>query len=1571
MDNLDFSNDIYENEKVVDLDLFSNQYIAEQKTKGFESCFESEIYPTISTEAYSPVLPTTVRMGRLFKLRSSSQSFNKSGLLLKKFRGLAFIPIVTDRDSVSNEVKLCFGEELYKRMIFNYIGQKKFRYKNELIPGSKTITHITDLPELVSTVKRNLPKLQNNIASFYIKNNKNTVFDFSDIFELSYPTKEMLIRPNVLQTSPELILQMIYQSYYGTNKELLTLYKNYTTTTPDLSKMFDSVIISVPISTKNMRVASQYIDPKANMIPNSIRKNVEDSVALGIVKFIVDVLDDNPFSDSIVKRVLSEKIKSASNFIFLIHNETHGFYVDPIEFKEKGFKFDTMFRLIRASMKAIIGLNNSEIDVQEVDNSFSDNVSDDKVEEIVDSNISINNNFDEAIKNSVSESDTQTEKNVSISKDTVDTTNDINKDKSSLDKILSIQYNANKKSNLSNLKAFNNDQDSFEEDTSEDLSFDNEDDADLESLDDYSDELNDADKEINDTREFINEMNSNNGEFIKQKIIEQIKQDSPKDKLNPKQQARLDALRDKYKSVKFDDDRTFEEILNDTSSMQIDVTKTDFDTADDSFNYSLLKDMTKSYVNKTMAKDMINVVKSFSKDKSIPMNIVGFEKQDVSDQFNDMELYTFNLEGEDKRKHTIKFKFPKVDSDGFMYLNGNKKVLKKQWISKPITKTSPDEVYLSSDYNKTHIFRKGASLNRNTSALSKIITAVLSEPEKFKEISVVRGDNSAVNSAFVTTIEYDNIAKIVHKIELKSRKPNVVFYMNQQEIRNEIKLLKIPYEFKNNMVPIGIVGTHEVIEVDAINSSDSVAGKILKYIKDYNIFDDFDKFMNSVTVPKRKMHTLIELQSKEVPLVVFLASLFTFTKLLEASKVDYLILEKTDKFPEDKNIQDYAMVRFKDKVLYYNQYPIENALLFNGIAYMDVDNIEFAELDDIGVYLDYLYNKFGGRAIYKGWTAFKELFLTPITVEVLRELGQPTEFLEVFLYANSLLSDNSYLPPNDVRSYRIRDYEILNAYLYSAISTAYRDYKQKGKQRFSFSIPEDDIIKKLNKSLVLENYDTTNPLNEIRSQSAITFKGPQGVNSDRAFKLNRRGQTKSAIGIVGISNPENSTVGIVRQLTLNPRITSTRGFLNYPETDKEIQSLPSGVLLTAEEAAIPYITKDDPKRIGFTSSQTKHVIPANNFDFPIVGTGFEKTVLSRIGDDFGYKAKKSGVVAGVDEVNKFIVIKYDDGTSDRIDYGDRFVRNSDFFLPNNLSANVKAGDRVKKGDIVTYNKDFFKKHMGQLAFTQGTMSRVVVLEGEMTEEDSSCISKSLSEKLAHSVIKRKQIVLGARSNLVKTVKVNDFVRYGDPLVLYEDQKDIEADMSLLELLGTADDTVLNKLTRHKGEANYTGHITDMKVYWTCDPQELSESLRIFVEQYKKELEKQIKFEEKATGIPSAKRKELEVSVPTGSGNSINGSMMPKDGGVLIEYYIKHDANKRGGDKITVNSSLKSVVTQVVDDEIMAKRVTDYKFKDIDVVFSLISIDNRMVTSIWHTGYLQKLIAEYPKRLADEFLKAIE
>ena len=1577
-------------EKMVELDIQSLNDIRDNYHKGFESVFEENMFPVVSAEAYSQLLPTSVKMGRLFKIKNSSQSFNKAGLLLKKFRGIAFIPLVTSVEELADEVKLCFGEDMYKRMMFNYIVAKKFKYKNVNLPGSKITLTQTDLNALTDDARRVLPALT-NAPAYFIRNNKNSIIDNTKLLSMCWPKENILFRPNVLPSSQDLILQIIYQLYFGSNPGVCDMFSNFSTTMPNMSSIFSGAIISIPIKSANTQIASLYMNPTITKIPNAIRKNENDSIALGLSKFIVGMLNGDVISGSLIQRALNEKISTTDNFVFFIHNDRYGFYVDPIEFKEKGYKFDTIYRLIKASMKAILSMNGNVINSVDLDKVIDASVNDEDIETKLDKTIGDKNKLDADINNSVVASDTTTPVETSskiketiplnaspaVKEEVAKVAADEKANEEAREKELLIKTQQNNlryklkvdsaKNAVQGARHTSND-DEMIDDILNSLKLEsNEIEQDL--ADAEADEApTETENEISNTREFIENINNSNNEFIKQRIIDEAKKNTlPKDRMNPKQQARLEALHEKYKSVMFDN-RTMGQILKDTSAIQIDSTKSSAKIKDDSYNYSTLKDMTSSYINKTMSYDMINIVKSFSEDKSINMSIVGFEKKDVSDQFNDMELYSFELEGDDKRKHKIQFKFPKVSSDGFMYLNGNKKLLKKQWILKPITKTNADEVYLVSDYNKTHIFRQGTVLNRNTVALKKLLLCVMSDPERASTVKITRGDSSGINGNYITTIEYDDLAQSIYKIEIGTKKSNTTFYLNQKEIRDEIEARKLNYEFKSNRLPIGIDSNFSVIDVDVLNSSDSVAAKILSYIREAGAFDDFDKFIKSVTIPKRKMFTMIELQSSNVPLIVFLSALFTFSKVLEKSQTDYLLVDNTEKFPVEKDITKYSSIKFKDKTLYYNQYPIENALLLNGLANLDVDNLNYSDLDELGTYLDFVYTKFHKRSLYKGWTAFQELFLTPITKEVLRDLGQPTDFLEIFLYANSLLADNDFLPPNDGRNYRIRDYEMLNSYLYESISEAYREYKQKGKQRFAFSIPEDDIIKKLNKSLVLDNYDATNPLNELKAKSCITYKGPQGVNSDRAFKLDRRGQTRSTIGTVGISNPENSTVGIVRQLTLNPRIRSTRGYVDCPETDAEISKIEAGSLLTAEEAVLPYITRDDPKRIGFASAQTKHVIPANNFDCPIVGTGFEQTVLDKIGDDYGYKAKKNGVVTGIDEVNKFIVIKYADNTSERVEYGSRFIRNSDFFLANNLECNVKVGDTLKKGDIVTYNKDFFKKHMGRLMYTQGTLAKVAILEGEMTEEDSSCISQKLAELLSGTVIKRKQIVLGSMSNLVRSVKKGEFVKYGDPLLLYEDQKDPDADMSLLELLGSPDDSILDKLTRHKGEANYTGTVSDIKVYWTCDPDEMSESLRKFVKQYIKEKKAQIDYEEKQTGIPSASRHEIEVSTPYGNGNAINGAMMPKEGGVLIEYYIRHDMNKRGGDKITVNSSLKSVITQVIPDEVVPKRVVDTDFKDIDVVFSLISVDNRMVTSIWHTGWLQKIVFEYSKRLAKEYIE---
>jgi hypothetical protein len=614
-----------------------------------------------------------------------------------------------------------------------------------------------------------------------------------------------------------------------------------------------------------------------------------------------------------------------------------------------------------------------------------------------------------------------------------------------------------------------------------------------------------------------------------------------------------------------------------------------------------------------------------------------------------------------------------------------------------------------------------------------------------------------------------------------------------------------------------------------------------------------------------------------------------------------------------------------------------------------------------------MYDVFKNRNLYKGWTAFKELFLNPKTIECLEALKQPTDFLELMLYSNGLLANNSYLDSADSRNWRARDYEIFNSIIYDTVSHYYAKYKQKGKSREGFSIPEDEVLTQINKSFVTSNYDATNPLNELRERSSITYKGPKGINSNRAFSLDKRGQTRSTVGTIGLSSIDKSNTGIVKQLTINPRFVSTLGFIDPPESDKDVNSIPTSSLMTAEESMLPFVNRDDPKRIGFASGQTKHVIPAYNFTPQVIGTGFEQSIMYKMGDDFGYKAKKDGQVVAVNDKDKFAIIKYKDGSTQRVNYGQQYNRNSDFFLENNLELNVKEGDLVKKGELITYNKDFFKKHLGKLMFTQGVVTRIAVTEGEVTEEDSSGISQRLATKLSSAVIKRDQIVLGAGSNIINCVKKGDHVVYGDPLILFEDQKDEGGDLSLLSILGESNEDVLNSISRHKYAAGSTGEVIDIKVYWTVDPEYMSESCSNFVKKYIREINKQVAFEENASKVGSKKKVETKVTVP--QRDRINGMEIPKDGGILIEFYVKHSAAKRGGDKVTMNSSLKSVTCQVFPDELAPRRL-EGRFRQIDMIFSFMGINARMVTSVWFSGFISKIIVEEGKRFADEFFKEI-
>lgn len=1565
---------------------------------------------TYGVEAYTRLLPPIMKFGRIFRLRKTSTELPQKGIFLKQQMGTAFVPLVSSSSEVMDYVKLLFGTGMYKRMMFNYIFPRKIMYKNPLIPGSKKIVKLSSVEEYGKMVNQGLPGLI-QVPSYIIRNFKNTVFDYSAVLKHTLPNREMCKRPVVLQKSHELILQSLARLCFTAVDDFVPLYKDFTTTLPPVSEQFKSLIIPFNIKVTDIKLATQFINPEYKNIPMMYKRDPDMASAVGLLKFVIGLLNNDPFEGSPVQQELARKIKQMDHVVFVFHNETHAFYVDYGEFKERNLKFDATYRFIRTSLKLLIALNAKIISPIELgDSNIADDSDGISEEKEVNEKIMKGSTFNKSIVEDINSKDVYSssfkDAEIEIDKitDTAEKTEELlTKAKLRLDQRVKLGHSeisevaaapqtmiaANPDSitsTLSNLKKIDRIIDAIEDegDDDEDIDYsdivDDEDEYDESEISETGDGIEDDD----DGKDFADEQQRQQDEEHKKAIINSVRE-TIEGKMTEKQKKYLESIKDKYKSIKFDENETLEQVLERADTVAIDTRNEDINIKDKSYNTSILTDFTRSYVNKTLAKDIVATVKSFSdENKSNQMIITGFEKKDVSDQFNSLERYKFELKDKYGKSHSITFKMPKIDDDGFMYINGNKKLLKKQWILKPVTKTSPDDVYVMSNYNKVHIFRMGKSINKNTIGVGKLAANAITNPENYRGlVDVTRGDNSKINLSYDTTIEYDELASMYNTITINSKDPanQTIFYFNQKEIRDKIAEYNLKFDENDIKMPIAIQwvkGAMNLILVDTANTETSVAQTIVSIIRGYeNLSQDFNSLLAGVKGDSKKMCTKIEVQSKTIPLIVFLSGMYGFSEVIKKGNLHVLFVPKGKKDLTQEEL-DFIngdksnYVKFIDGTLYYDMYPLDIALLLNGLKELKPQELNYSDLDNMNTYVDYTFNQFKSRNLIRGWVAFRDMFLDPKTIECLNALHLPTDIVELFLYANSLLQNNAYKLSSDVSSWRIRDYEMLNAFLYESITENYRKYMQKGKVRSGFSIPEDDVLTKLNKSFVIDNYDTTSPANELKERGAITYKGPQGINSDRAFTMDKRGQTFSTIGTVAISSPDNGNVGIVKQLTMNPKITNTLGFVEPTTNQKDIDNLTSGSLLSVEEACIPFINHDNPQRIGFTSGQTKHVVPALAFDVPMVGTGMESVLPYKVSNTFGYKARLDGKVIKIDEENKFLIIKYKDGTTERVEYGSKYNKNSDFFLENNLDLNVKEGQSVKAGSIVTYNKDFFKKCMNKLIFTQGCMARVAIHEGEVTEDDSSAISWRLGNKLTTAVIKRKQIVLGANANIISSVKVGDHVLYGDPLMVYENSQDKDDDMALLELLGDADESVLDKIARHKASANYSGEIKDIKMYWTVDPDQMGESAKKFVKQYINRIKKDIASEEEASGVKSTRRYCIDVSKPSGPmKDRVNGVVMPKEGGILIEFFIEHAANKRPGDKVSCNSSLKTVINKVMQKDECAYRINNKsKFNTIDFVQSNIGVANRMVTSIYLTGFLSKILFEAGKDIADSFLDEV-
>lgn len=952
--------------------------------------------------------------------------------------------------------------------------------------------------------------------------------------------------------------------------------------------------------------------------------------------------------------------------------------------------------------------------------------------------------------------------------------------------------------------------------------------------------------------------------------------------------------------------------------------------------------------------DIVRIFGSFY-NKSNPLVVRELNKEDTSTSDDLIETYTCKYESAKGERFTLKLDIPKFVDNQYMILRGNRKNIPIQLFLMPILKTEENAVQIVSCYNKIFVRRFGTNSGKSNPVTDKLMKAL---DKEYKHIKTETGDNSKVCSKYELPIDYIDLASNYSKIET----PRYTFLFNQDYIRSKYKIddknglcfgidkkTKEPIYFKPNPdQPIFFSYYFQMmIETSLSNTNER---------------DVFIDNFNSAATAVRYCYSRASILGTNIPLVVICGLAEGLEKTMQKAKIKYSLSEARPKY--DKATQD--IIKFNDGYLLYNL-DYSSCLLMNGLKQCATEEHSLTEINSRLMYLDFL-DMFGGRIKADGLDNFQDCMVDPITREVLQHYKLPTDYVSILLYANFLLSDNKFTKHGDIRSTRrMRRMEQVASYMYEVLSKAYGAYSTglKHGRNVGFSVKQSAVIDRLLVGNTTDDQSILNALGEYEAYYAVTPKGPSGMNSDRAYSLDKRSFDDSMVNVLSASTGFAGNVGISRQATIDANIEGSRGYI-YNDPDMENGEINSVKTLCMTESLTPFTTtRDDPMRLAMGFIQTsKHGMRCNHSDPALITSGADEALPYLISNTFAYKAKENGKVVEI-VPDEYMIIEYDkpvDGKShEYIDLSESVQKNSSsgFYVTLKLDTELKEGKRFKAGDIVAYDKQSFSDEMGaddNIAYNIGTLAKFAILNTDEGFEDSAIISNSLSEAMASDVVLEKEITIPKAANVYNLVKKGQEIHEGDTLMILQNAYDEEDVNMLLKNLAGSEDEITD-LGRIPIKSKVTGVVQDIIIERTVEIDELSPTLKKVVNSY----ENDIKRKKKAMaqyGIEDENK-----TLPDTKAMPATGKLKNAYDSVVIRIYLMYHDKFKVGDKLIYGTAVKGVDKDVFPEGL--EPYSEYrKDEKIHALLSIGSINARMVTSVLITTAINKGLIELSRKVKD-------
>ena len=646
---------------------------------------------------------------------------------------------------------------------------------------------------------------------------------------------------------------------------------------------------------------------------------------------------------------------------------------------------------------------------------------------------------------------------------------------------------------------------------------------------------------------------------------------------------------------------------------------------DKSMMKSSVMDMDSLYIKNGLSKDIAKVAVSLATSGLILQKV---EEVDEINEFNRIRKYIFTYRAVDGKRHTVVAKLPIINSNGIITINGINSRMVKQQANLPICKISEVRVNLSSNFNKTLIERSAQMAHSFSVHIHKYIHKLISA----NIVNITYGENKTkVNLPYdyscvgekYTTLNINNYNLIFNYEKRFNTILDKSLIDSLKKKENKLKAVycgtsgknKVFYSFNNLIKTISPSG--EEVYVETIRS----------------LLSRFSK--DSVPAPKLNSEwTELKIQDKSFPISFILGYRFGLTDVLKNMKHPNRFIPNGTRA---KIGLDEISISFSDGKFIFPRYPLKSGLILSGLSKFKLNDYAFSQMDEKDIYYDMLSQNNLSINYLKGIDSFFELFVDPMTRDVLIKMNEPTTVKGLLYRATEMLSTKFSKPAASMANHRTRGYERFPAIMYNEMARELARFLSSKTAKKTYSINPEKVLMSIVKDESMQVVEEINPVHDLKLQSQVTYAGTGGRTS-RSFVITDRKYPDDAVGILSEATPDSGKVALNAYMPADPILNNDRGMYDMDKAGSD--KLEPNNVLSVASMLMPGSTQDDAKRMSFTNIQLSHHVPCQNGETGRIRTGYEAVVPHLTGETFACVAKEDGKVLSVDNELKLIKIQY-------------------------------------------------------------------------------------------------------------------------------------------------------------------------------------------------------------------------------------------------------------------------------------------------------------------------------------------